>query len=147
MIRSVITRKYKFSAAHRLEGHPKCGRPHGHNYVLEVSVSGEKDRSTGMLIDFANLDAIIKPIVEKFDHMWLYSADNVTANCPYTIIARERSEAVFVGTHSTCECMIEFLYGMLVEGLSRWTTMHEAPSLNIRRLRLWETENGMATFP
>jgi len=74
-----------FSAAHRL-AHPdlsdkenfeiygKCARPngHGHNYHLEVTVKGEIDPRTGMIIDLGVLNQVIEDLVlEPFDHTFL----------------------------------------------------------------------------
>lgn len=77
-----VYRKAHFNAAHRLyrkdwsdaknyEVFGKCSNPnyHGHNYELEVGVSGEIDPETGYLIDLGLLKAIIKEEVEEaFDH-------------------------------------------------------------------------------
>jgi len=74
-----------FSAAHRL-AHPdlsyeenseiygKCARPngHGHNYHLEVTVKGEIDPRTGMIVDLGALHKVIEDyVVEPFDHTFL----------------------------------------------------------------------------
>lgn len=77
-----VTRKETFSAAHRLynpsfsdekntEIFGKCSNPkwHGHNYVLEVTVSGEPDKQTGFVIDLKILKNLINEhILEKTDH-------------------------------------------------------------------------------
>jgi 6-pyruvoyltetrahydropterin/6-carboxytetrahydropterin synthase len=80
-----LTISTHFSAAHRL-AHPdlsydenveiygKCARPngHGHNYHLEVTVKGEIDSRTGMLVDLGALQAVIdKQVIEPFDHTFL----------------------------------------------------------------------------
>lgn len=80
-----LTVSTHFSAAHRL-AHPdlsfeenseiygKCARPHGHghNYHLEVTVKGEIDPRTGMIVDLAALQqAIDDYVVEPFDHTFL----------------------------------------------------------------------------
>jgi 6-pyruvoyltetrahydropterin/6-carboxytetrahydropterin synthase len=77
-----ITRKLEFCASHRLFN-PKfsdqenadtfglCNNPngHGHNYVLEVTVKGEVDPDTGMVLDLKKLKKIInEEIVDKVDH-------------------------------------------------------------------------------
>ena len=74
-----------FSSAHRL-AHPdlsleknteiygKCARVNGHgnNYKLEVTVKGEIDASTGMIIDLGALNQIITDyVIEPFDHTFL----------------------------------------------------------------------------
>ncbi|MEM9507698.1 MAG: 6-carboxytetrahydropterin synthase [Cyanobacteria bacterium P01_E01_bin.35] len=82
---ATLTVKTHFSAAHRLaipslsfeqnqEIYGKCARPngHGHNYHLEVTVAGEIDARTGMLVDLGALQNVIdKYVVEPFDHTFL----------------------------------------------------------------------------
>src|ERR1700693_889021 len=75
-------RRYHFSASHRLHSahlseeenyrvFGKCNNPfgHGHNYVLEVSVSGTVDPATGMIANLADLDGFVeKAVLQVFDH-------------------------------------------------------------------------------
>ena len=77
-----LTRRYRFSASHRLRSphlseeenqrvYGKCNNPygHGHNYVLEVSVSGELNPATGMIANLADLDGFVeRQVLEAFDH-------------------------------------------------------------------------------
>ncbi len=77
-----LTRSYEFAAAHRLHvaglSHDenvklfgKCNNQngHGHNYVVEVTVTGQMDENTGMIIDLVQLDRLVESeIVEKLDH-------------------------------------------------------------------------------
>ncbi len=77
-----LTRRYAFSASHRLDSDRlspeenarvfgKCNNPHGHghNYALEVTVSGEIDPRTGMVVSPAALDALVaRAVLERFDH-------------------------------------------------------------------------------
>lgn len=77
-----LTRRETFAAAHRLfkpeltdkenfDLFGKCSNPnwHGHNYTLEVTVSGEPDPSTGFVIDIQKLKEIIKEnVILKVDH-------------------------------------------------------------------------------
>jgi len=55
-----------FSAAHSIPGHEKCGRIHGHNFIVSVEVEGEL--KNGMIIDFFELKRILREILSKFDH-------------------------------------------------------------------------------
>jgi 6-pyruvoyltetrahydropterin/6-carboxytetrahydropterin synthase len=80
-----LTTSTHFSAAHRLansnlsdientEIYGKCARPHGHghNYHLEVTVKGEIDPRTGMIVDLVALNQAIEDyVVEPFDHTFL----------------------------------------------------------------------------
>lgn len=78
----ILTRTYEFAASHRLhvpqmsdetniELFGKCNNPtgHGHNYVVEVSVSGTPDPVTGMIVDLEQLDAtIVAEVIDRYDH-------------------------------------------------------------------------------
>jgi 6-pyruvoyltetrahydropterin/6-carboxytetrahydropterin synthase len=82
---ATLTVGVHFSAAHRLaleslsaeendRIYGKCARPHGHghNYHLEVTVQGEIDPKTGMIVDLVALQQTIQDqIVEPFDHTFL----------------------------------------------------------------------------
>jgi 6-pyruvoyltetrahydropterin/6-carboxytetrahydropterin synthase len=77
-----LARRYRFAASHRLHTDRlsdeenarvfgKCANPygHGHNYVLEVSVSGNVDPATGMIANLAELDRFVeREVIEEFDH-------------------------------------------------------------------------------
>jgi 6-pyruvoyltetrahydropterin/6-carboxytetrahydropterin synthase len=76
-----LTRRYLFSASHRLhsaamsaeenrETYGKCNNPHGHghNYRLEVTVSGPVEKSTGMVCNLVDLDACVrKEVLSRYD--------------------------------------------------------------------------------
>jgi 6-pyruvoyltetrahydropterin/6-carboxytetrahydropterin synthase len=84
-IKSSITRTYKFCAAHRLHTDQlpdemnkqifgKCNNlnGHGHNYTILVTVSGEIDMHTGLIINVDAMDQLVKEkIVDRFDHQHL----------------------------------------------------------------------------
>ena len=75
-----VTRAYHFSAAHRLASdafsdeenarvYGQCFRQHGHNYVLEVTVSGALDPATGMSVDIGIVDRAVKTaVLDRVDH-------------------------------------------------------------------------------
>lgn len=81
-IKLELSRRYHFSASHRLySAHlseeencrifGKCNNPygHGHNYVLEVSVSGKVDPETGMIANLADLDGFVEStVLQALDH-------------------------------------------------------------------------------
>lgn len=62
-MKTTLYKDFTFEAAHRLpnvpEGH-KCGRLHGHSFVVRLEITGEVDPNTGWIIDFAELKAIFK---------------------------------------------------------------------------------------
>jgi len=77
-----LTRRYAFAAAHRLHNvqlseeenlrlYGKCANPfgHGHNYRVEVTLSGPTDAATGMIANLAELDAFVgREVLDAFDH-------------------------------------------------------------------------------
>ena len=76
-----LGRRYRFAASHRLHSeklsqeencriYGKCNNPygHGHNYVVEVHVSGPVDAATGMITNLADLDEFVnREVIEAFD--------------------------------------------------------------------------------
>ncbi len=80
MAKAYLSRRYRFSASHRLHSdemsdaenratYGKCNNPHGHghNYVLQVTVSGQVDRN-GMICNLVDLDDCVhREVVTKFD--------------------------------------------------------------------------------
>jgi 6-pyruvoyltetrahydropterin/6-carboxytetrahydropterin synthase len=80
-MKAYLTRRYRFSASHRLHSaemsdaenaatYGKCNNPygHGHNYSLEVTVSGEVAQNTGMICNLTDLDGFVRAkILEHFD--------------------------------------------------------------------------------
>lgn len=81
-MKAYLTRRYWFSASHRLHSeemsvaenqavYGKCNNPHGHghNYALEVTVGGQVDQQTGMVCNLVDLDRFVQEkILERFDH-------------------------------------------------------------------------------
>ena len=65
-----ITKRFTFDAAHYLPNYVgKCKQLHGHTYTLEVTVEGDVDEFTGMVMDFANLKYIVNTkALERIDH-------------------------------------------------------------------------------
>jgi 6-pyruvoyltetrahydropterin/6-carboxytetrahydropterin synthase len=125
-----LTRVYEFAAAHRLHSphlsdeenvalYGKCNNPrgHGHNYVLEVTVSGEPDPVTGMMVDIESLDAIVnEQVVDRYDHK------NLNEDIPE-----------FAGTPTTSEVVALAIFDRLESGLPAKLT----------RVRLFETARNV----
>jgi queuosine biosynthesis protein QueD len=74
-MRVELTREYSFETAHRLPRVPaghKCARLHGHSFRIEVCVAGEMDASTGWLMDFSAITAVVEPMLrDELDHRTL----------------------------------------------------------------------------
>ena len=70
-----ISKEYHWCMGHALAHHKgKCYRPHGHNYRAVVTVSRGIDMDhTNMLVDFADLNKVMDPILETLDHNFFYN--------------------------------------------------------------------------
>lgn len=80
-----LTRRYRFAASHRLHSakfseaenyrlYGKCNNPygHGHNYEVEVTVTGPVDPATGLIANLGDLDPFVEEkVIEAFDHKYL----------------------------------------------------------------------------
>jgi 6-pyruvoyltetrahydropterin/6-carboxytetrahydropterin synthase len=86
----LLTKRIEFAAAHRYfkpewdeaknrAVFGRCFNPpaHGHNYMLEVTVSGEVDPNTGMVINLFDLKRVLLAVLEEFDHK------NLNLDMPY----------------------------------------------------------------
>ena len=73
-MKTELYKEFMFEAAHHLpnvpEGH-KCGRLHGHSFLVRLYLTGEVDPHTGWLIDFSEVKSIFNPIYDQLDHHYL----------------------------------------------------------------------------
>lgn len=87
--KTLLTKRVDFAASHRY-WNPEWGEErnqavfgkctskygHGHNYILEVTIEGEVDRDTGMIINLYDLKPMINDVLKDFDHKHL-NDDNI----------------------------------------------------------------------
>jgi 6-pyruvoyltetrahydropterin/6-carboxytetrahydropterin synthase len=93
-----LSRRYLFSASHRLHSdamsaeenrstYGKCNNPfgHGHNYVVQVTVSGQVDPKTGMVCNLTDLDGFMeREVLARYDHQNLNVMQEFTKEVPTT---------------------------------------------------------------
>lgn len=134
-MRISVYRKAHFNAAHRLfnpawtdekntEVFGKCSNPyyHGHNYEMEVKLTGEVDPDTGYVYDLGHLKTIIKTKIEdRFDHKNL-----------------NEEVAEFANLIPTAEHICYVIYCILRE--------HIEPQFDIM-VRLYETPRNFVEYP
>ncbi len=134
-MRVSIFRKAHFNAAHRLHNEHwsdeknkqvfgKCNNPHyhGHNYELEVRLTGELNPETGYLYDLADLKQLIKVHIEdRYDHK------NLNLECPE-----------FENQNPSAELICFNIYKILRE--------HIDEKFDIG-VKLWETPRNYVMYP
>ena len=129
-----LARRYHFSASHRLHVDAlsedenratfgKCNNPfgHGHNYVVEVTLSGPLDPKTGMVVNLADLDLFAqREVLDLFDH----------ANLNTLEAFRDRVTT----TENVCVEMWSIF--------SRFAESIDHPQLRLERIHIEETGNN-----
>lgn len=111
-----------FAAAHQLAMvAKKCENLHGHNWKVEVCVSGEKLNDAGVLIDFGILKAEVREIMQLLDHRFLNELDYFDNGVP-------SSENIAV-----------FIAKTLAQKLN-------GPGIRVSRVTTWESEDACATY-
>jgi 6-pyruvoyltetrahydropterin/6-carboxytetrahydropterin synthase len=69
-----LFKEFGFEAAHHLPNVPddhKCARLHGHSFRVRVSVEGVVGVETGWVTDFADVSAVVRPMIDQLDHHYL----------------------------------------------------------------------------
>jgi 6-pyruvoyltetrahydropterin/6-carboxytetrahydropterin synthase len=128
-VKASFGRRYTISASHRLHTdalsaeenqttYGKCNNPHGHghNYVVEVVVAGAVDPETGMVVNMAALDDVVRScVMDRFDH------------------ANLNLDPLFVNRVPTTENLCRAVFTLLKDAL---------PVGKLERVRVEETENN-----
>lgn len=132
-LKAYFGRRYMLSASHRLHSdaltaeenqaaYGKCNNPygHGHNYVVEILVGGAVDAETGMVLNLAALDEVVRGrVMERFDHTNL-NLDSLFVNRVPT-------------TENLCRAVFELLDG-------------KVEPANLVQVRVEETENNFFEY-
>jgi 6-pyruvoyltetrahydropterin/6-carboxytetrahydropterin synthase len=137
---TTVTRRYHFPASHRLHSpelsatenarlYGKCNNPfgHGHNYILEVTVLGDVDPTSGRVLPLPKLDRLVQErILQLFAHR------NLNADVPE-----------FANLIPTTENMAR----VIVERLQQyWAAYLADTSAQLHRVHIQETERNKAAW-
>ncbi len=137
-----VTKRFTLEMAHALTGHDgPCKHLHGHSYVLDVTLSGEPldcpgNQKNGMVMDFADLKAIVKRcVVVHYDHaLVLHESERGAINADHPLFARTR----FKPWQPTCE-------NLLLDMVARIRV--ELPTgTRLSQVRLQETATSWAVW-
>lgn len=87
---ATIFKDFQFEAAHRLPHVPaghKCGRLHGHSFMVRLELTGKIDPQTGWVVDFSDISKAFKPLWQQLDHYYLNDIEGLE-NPTSEVIAR-----------------------------------------------------------
>jgi 6-pyruvoyltetrahydropterin/6-carboxytetrahydropterin synthase len=113
----------QFAAAHQLQMvGEKCENLHGHNWKVEIHVTGERLKKSGVLMDFGEIKQHVAGIVARLDHKFL------------------NDTAMFDGDQPPSS-----------ENIARYIALElqaaiDEPAVTVSRVSAWESDNACATY-
>ncbi len=112
----------EFSAAHNLRNfRGKCEALHGHNWKVEVVVSGEELDGSGVVLDFAEVKAATSEVMSEIDHRYLNEL-------PF-----------FVEHNPSSENIARYIFERLQKKIT-------GDRVSVRRVTAWESQDACATY-
>ncbi len=114
--------RVEIAASHIIEGHPgKCGRLHGHNWVVEAEVAASALDKLGLGIDFQDLKAALKTVTDPLDHYHLNDLPG------------------FKGINPTAETLAAYVFRELKPKLS-------GPTMRLAAVTIYETDRSNVRY-
>jgi len=114
-----------FSAGHALRGYRgKCENPHGHNYKVRITLSGDELDSIGLLWDFKDLKAAMNQVIDRLDHQYLNDIEPFKVQNP------------------SAENLAKYFYEETRARLKESTQGRVA----VKDVQVWETDTTTATY-
>jgi 6-pyruvoyltetrahydropterin/6-carboxytetrahydropterin synthase len=112
----------QFAAAHQLrESHGKCERLHGHNWKVEVYVTGDQLGKDGLLIDFKMIKKATEKVLNELDHEFLNELE------PFGTI------------NPSSENIARYVYESLDQELTN-------RNIKVSKVSAWESDSACATY-
>ena len=101
-----IAKEFHWEMGHRLPEHfGLCKNIHGHSYKMIVEFEGELDKNQ-MVIDYYDVEKIIKPVIEKLDHSYMVNKDDKIL---LEFLEKVNSKRVVVDFYATAENICTYL--------------------------------------
>ena len=123
MNRMKISKEFSWEMAHRLREHSGgCQNVHGHSYRMTVEICGEPDPATGMVLDFAELGEMLKPLIEELDHAFLCEARDASL---IEFLKKEKMKHKIVPFRTTVENLCGHVARALKPGLEACSRLSE----------------------
>jgi 6-pyruvoyltetrahydropterin/6-carboxytetrahydropterin synthase len=114
-----------FAAGHALRGYRgKCENPHGHNYKVQITLTGERLDNIGLLFDFKDLKTAMNEVIDRLDHKFINDI------------------APFTEMNPSAENMAKYFYDEM-NVLLRDRTQGR---VQVKQVKMWETDTTAATY-
>jgi 6-pyruvoyltetrahydropterin/6-carboxytetrahydropterin synthase len=117
-----VFKDYAFAAAHSIRGHAGgCENLHGHNYRVRVYVGADRLDHLGMVVDFAEVKAVLAQVLGPFDHRLINEVPP------------------FDRVNTTAELLAEHVYGEVARRL-------DDERLRVLKVEVWENDSSCAAY-
>ncbi|HPS64830.1 MAG TPA: 6-carboxytetrahydropterin synthase [Ignavibacteria bacterium] len=132
-----IAKEFRWEMGHRLPEHTGlCKNIHGHSYKCIVELEGAVNEE-GMIIDFYDLGAIVKPIIDRLDHSFLCQENDTIVR---EFLEKNNMKIFLVDYLSTVENISKNLLDEIIEGIRKL----EIKNVHRVTLKIFETPNSYA---
>ena len=120
-----ISKEFSFSAAHQIRMHGgKCERLHGHNWRVRIHARAGQLNRIGMVVDFADLQAIVADVCARFDHQ------NINEIPPFDEV------------NTTAENLARHFY---LEANRRLAAV-DGGRVRVSKVEVWENQGSLAVY-
>ena len=120
-----LTVEREFSSGHYLRNYRgRCENPHGHNYKVQITLSGTELDEAGLLLDFKLLKQVMRPVIDRIDHQMLNDLE------PFTTI------------NPSAENIARYFYDQTNHQLAEMTQGR----VKVKDCTIWETDTTSATY-
>jgi len=110
------------ACAHQLrEFEGRCENLHGHNWKIEVFVTGKELEPNGILIDFKRIKSATEKVIDELDHKFLNDLE------------------VFKGVNPSSENIAHYIFKALGHALN-------SNNVRVSRVTAWESDNACASY-
>jgi 6-pyruvoyltetrahydropterin/6-carboxytetrahydropterin synthase len=114
-----------FAAGHFLRNYQgKCEKPHGHNYKVRVTLTGQELDKAGLLVDFKDLRDVMKQVIDRLDHQMINEV------APFTTL------------NPSAENLARYFY----DEVHGWLERVSGGRVGIKNVTVYETESTTATY-
>jgi len=115
----IVTKIFRFEAAHKLEWHEKCKNLHGHNWKVEIVVYKEDLDSIGMVADFGLLKSKMNEVLDILDHKCLNELE------------------YFEGLNPTSENIAKYIYLQYTKVID---------PIKVKSVSVWESDSSCVKY-
>ena len=135
----LIERSFDIAMGHRLSKHKgNCKNFHGHNYEISVGVRAKYLDKNGMVLDFSELDKIVKTFLKRFDHCLVVNSDDKIYDKMSKTLLQHDMKVIALPYEPTAENFASEIY--------RYVASQLPPDVKIDYVTVFENKRSKAVY-